>query len=33
MNKGHFYYITDQYFMDFPDTYLMQNKEAMNGKI
>ena len=30
---GHFYYIKDQYFIDFPDTYLMQNKETVNGKV
>lgn len=33
MNKGHFYYITDQYFTDFPDPYLMKNKEAFNGNV
>ena len=27
MDKGHFYYINDQYFIDFPDTMLMKNKE------
>lgn len=27
MEIGHFYYIDDQYFKDFPDPYLMQNKE------
>lgn len=32
MDKGHFYYITDQYFIDFPDGMLMQNKETMNGQ-
>ena len=31
MNSGHFYYITDQYFIDFPDSYLMKNKEAIDG--
>lgn len=25
MEIGHFYYIDDQYFKDFPDPYLMQN--------
>ena len=25
MDNGHFYYITDQYFIDFPDTMLIQN--------
>lgn len=29
MNAGHFYYITDQYFIDFPDSYLMKNKEII----
>ena len=33
MKIGHFYYIKDQYFIDFPDTYLMQNKETVNGKV
>jgi hypothetical protein len=33
MIDGHFYYITDQYFTDFPDSYLMQNKESVNGQI
>lgn len=33
MDKGHFYYIDDQYFIDFPDTYLMQNKETVNGQV
>lgn len=28
MEIGHFYYIDDQYFKDFPDPYLMQNKES-----
>jgi len=32
MINGHFYYITDQYFIDFPDPYLMQNKETINGQ-
>lgn len=31
MNHGHFYYINDQYFIDFPDDKLMQNKETVNG--
>lgn len=26
MYTGHFYFIKDQYFIDFPDPYLMQNK-------
>ena len=33
MDKGHFYYINDQYFTDFPDLYLMKNKETINGQI
>ena len=28
MEIGHFYYIDDQYFKDFPDPYLMQNKDS-----
>ena len=28
-----FYYIDDQYFKDFPDPYLMQNKEKVNGQL
>lgn len=32
MNTGHFYYINDQYFIDFPDPMLMRNKEAINGQ-
>lgn len=31
MEHGHFYYINDQYFIDFPDDKLMQNKETING--
>ena len=33
MDKGHFYYIDDQYFIDFPDPHLMQNKETINGQL
>ena len=32
MDKGHFYFIKDQYFIDFPDPKLMQNKETINGQ-
>ena len=32
MNTGHFYYINDQYFIDFPDSNLMCNKEKVNGQ-
>ena len=33
MEIGHFYYIEDQYFIDFPDNYLMQNKETVNEQM
>ena len=33
MNSGHFYYILDQYFVDFPDIYLMKNKETINKEV
>lgn len=33
MNNGHFYYINDQYFIDFPDPNLMRNKESVAGQI
>ena len=33
MEIGHFYYIEDQYFKDFSDSYLMQNKEKVNGQL
>lgn len=32
MDTGHFYFLTDSYFIDFPDTYLMKNKEVVNGQ-
>ena len=32
MNTGHFYYIKDQYFIDFPDPHLMKNKETIDGQ-
>lgn len=32
MKKGHFYYIKDEYFKEFDDSYLMKNKEVVNGK-
>lgn len=31
MDIGHFYFLSDQYFIDFPDQYLMQNHETVNG--
>lgn len=33
MEVGHFYYIDDKYFTDFPDEYLMKNKETVNGQV
>ena len=33
MNTGHFYFLNNQYFNDFPDHYLMHNKENINGQI
>lgn len=33
MNSGHFYFLSQQYFDDFPDPYLMQNKERINGQL
>lgn len=33
MDKGHFYYINDQYFIDFPDSYLMKYKETIGGQV
>lgn len=32
LNQGHFYYLDDQYFIDFPDDKLMLNKEMINGQ-
>ena len=32
MNEGYFYYLTNQYFIDFPDPKLMTNKEAIDGQ-
>lgn len=31
MDTGHFYFIEDQYYIDFPDPYLMRNHEMING--
>lgn len=31
MDVGHFYFISDQYYIDFPDGQLMKNKETVNG--
>lgn len=33
MEVGHFYFLTDQYFLDFPDPYLMKNKETVDEAI
>jgi hypothetical protein len=33
MDIGHFYYLNEQYFIDFPDSKLMQNKEKINGQV
>lgn len=33
MDIGHFYYLSDQYFLDFDDDYLMRNKENINGQL
>ena len=32
MEKGNFYFIDDQYFIDFPDVYLEKNREMFDGK-
>lgn len=31
MDIGHFYFLADQYFADFPDNRLMSNKEMVNA--
>ena len=31
LEKGNFYFIDDQYFIDFPDPYLERNKEMVDG--
>lgn len=31
MDIGHFYFINNQYFIDFPDKNLMKNRETING--
>lgn len=33
MENGHFYYISDEYFEDFPDQHLMKNKETVEGQV
>lgn len=32
MDIGHFYFLADKYFTDFPDLYLERNKETINGQ-
>jgi len=32
MTEGNFYFIEDQYFIDFPDPFLMKNKEVIGGQ-
>lgn len=32
MINGHFYYIDDQYFLDFPDPMLMKSQESIYGQ-
>ena len=32
MDVGHFYYLDNQYYIDFPDSLLMQNKAMVNGQ-
>lgn len=32
MYEGHFYFIKDQYFIDFPDPFLMQNKGQQHDR-
>ena len=31
MTVGNFYFLDDQYFLDFPDPFLMRNKEVVSG--
>lgn len=31
MDIGHFYFIDEKYFIDFPDDKLMRNHEKING--
>ncbi|MDO7975829.1 type III toxin-antitoxin system CptIN family toxin [Oceanotoga teriensis] len=33
MKKGNFYFLNDQYFIDFPDSFLMKNKETLNAVV
>lgn len=33
MDVGHFYFLSDQYYIDFDDSYLMKNKETIKGSV
>ena len=33
MDIGHFYFLDDTYFVDFPDPNLCRNKEIINGQL
>jgi len=33
MEIGHFYFLENSYFVDFPDPYLMGNKDELNGEL
>ncbi|MDR3277276.1 MAG: hypothetical protein LBT12_00760 [Oscillospiraceae bacterium] len=33
MEKGQFCFLSDQYYLDFPDKYLMRNKESVGGAV
>jgi len=33
MEAGLFYFLKDQYFIDFPDHFLMKNKESSDGML
>ena len=33
MDNGHFYFLSDQYFIDFPDKHLVQNKSVTSHSV
>ena len=33
MIRGHFYFLKQEYFDDFPDPFLMSNKESVNNEL
>ena len=33
MATGSFFFLTDKYFVDFPDPYIMKNKEKVDGQL